>query len=92
MFVIGATAADMPAKLMAYVHHISKLPVEEVSAPENMLLEVFAPATVIVNSKGDIIYIHGRTGKYLEPSTEEFYPTSDRHHEPDSKRYRPSNC
>ncbi|MBI4792422.1 MAG: PAS domain-containing protein, partial [Deltaproteobacteria bacterium] len=32
------------------------------------LLENFTPACVIVNDRGDIFYVHGRTGKYLEPS------------------------
>ncbi|MFO8235476.1 MAG: CheR family methyltransferase [Bacteroidales bacterium] len=35
---------------------------------EKMLLEHFAPAGVLVNEKGDIVYISGRIGKYLEPS------------------------
>lgn len=30
-----------------------------------MLLEQ-APASVVVNTEGDILYVHGRTGKYLE--------------------------
>ncbi|MFH6971576.1 chemotaxis protein CheB [Flavobacterium petrolei] len=34
---------------------------------DQILLQRFAPASVLVNSKGDIIYITGRTGKYLEP-------------------------
>jgi len=34
---------------------------------DQILLQRFAPASVMVNSKGDIIYITGRTGKYLEP-------------------------
>lgn len=32
-----------------------------------ILLERFAPASVMVGEKGDIVYITGRTGKYLEP-------------------------
>ena len=32
-----------------------------------ILLQRFAPASVLVSEKGDIIYITGRTGKYLEP-------------------------
>ncbi len=32
-----------------------------------ILLQRFAPASVLVNDKGDILYITGRTGKYLEP-------------------------
>ena len=35
---------------------------------EQMILHQFAPAAVLVNHKGDIVYISGRTGKYLEPA------------------------
>ncbi|MDT7042792.1 chemotaxis protein CheB [Candidatus Nitronereus thalassa] len=35
---------------------------------ETMLLEEYAPASVIVNERGEIVYIHGRTGSYLEPA------------------------
>ncbi|WOJ93110.1 chemotaxis protein CheB [Congregibacter variabilis] len=35
---------------------------------ERALLNRFAPASVIVNGRGDIVYVHGRTGAYLEPS------------------------
>ena len=35
---------------------------------QNLLLRRFAPASVVVNDRGDIIYFHGRTGAYLEPS------------------------
>ncbi len=38
------------------------------SAAEHILLQVYAPAAVILNKDGDIIYINGRTGKYLEPA------------------------
>jgi two-component system CheB/CheR fusion protein len=34
---------------------------------DQIILQRFAPASVLVNEKGDIIYITGRTGKYLEP-------------------------
>ncbi len=33
-----------------------------------ILLESYVPSCVIINEKGDILYIHGKTGKYLEPS------------------------
>lgn len=33
-----------------------------------VLLEHLTPPAVLVNEKGDILYIHGRTGKYLEPA------------------------
>ena len=34
---------------------------------DQILLQKFAPPSVLVNSAGDIVYITGRTGKYLEP-------------------------
>ena len=34
---------------------------------DQILLQQFSPASVLANDKGDIIYITGRTGKYLEP-------------------------
>ena len=36
---------------------------------DQLLLQYFAPAGVLVNEDGDILYISGRTGKYLEPAT-----------------------
>ncbi|MBE0502885.1 MAG: PAS domain-containing protein [Desulfuromonadales bacterium] len=35
---------------------------------DHLLLQHFSPAAVLVNNKGDILYISGRTGKYLEPA------------------------
>jgi two-component system CheB/CheR fusion protein len=35
---------------------------------DQLLLQHFSPPGVLVNEKGDIIYISGRTGKYLEPA------------------------
>ncbi|WP_201769059.1 MULTISPECIES: chemotaxis protein CheB [Rhodonellum] len=34
---------------------------------DQIILQTYSPASVLVNSKGDILYITGRTGKYLEP-------------------------
>ena len=34
---------------------------------DQLLLQQFSPASVLVTDKGDIVYITGRTGKYLEP-------------------------
>ncbi|MEI7830115.1 MAG: CheR family methyltransferase [Prolixibacteraceae bacterium] len=38
------------------------------SVTEQIVLQRFAPASLMVNAKGDIIFITGRTGKYLEPA------------------------
>jgi chemotaxis protein methyltransferase CheR/two-component system CheB/CheR fusion protein len=35
---------------------------------EQLLLQRYTPAAVIVNNVGDILFISGRTGKYLEPA------------------------
>jgi two-component system, chemotaxis family, CheB/CheR fusion protein len=37
-------------------------------AADRVLLQDYAPAAVLLNSDGDIVYISGHTGKYLEPS------------------------
>lgn len=34
---------------------------------DKLVLESYAPSAALVNDKGDILYISGRTGKYLEP-------------------------
>ncbi|MDZ7670289.1 MAG: CheR family methyltransferase [Gammaproteobacteria bacterium] len=38
------------------------------TAADYVLLQTYAPAAVVVNTDGDIVYISGRTGKYLEPA------------------------
>jgi chemotaxis methyl-accepting protein methylase/PAS domain-containing protein len=38
------------------------------SLADQLLLQHFSPPAVLVNGKGDILYISGRTGKYLEPA------------------------
>jgi two-component system CheB/CheR fusion protein len=38
------------------------------SLADHLLLQTYSPAAVLVNKQGDILYISGRTGKYLEPT------------------------
>jgi two-component system, chemotaxis family, CheB/CheR fusion protein len=38
------------------------------AAADQVLLQVYAPAAVVLNNDGDIVYISGHTGKYLEPA------------------------
>jgi two-component system CheB/CheR fusion protein len=38
------------------------------SLADKVLLQEFSPPAVLINEKGDILYISGRTGKYLEPA------------------------
>jgi two-component system, chemotaxis family, CheB/CheR fusion protein len=35
---------------------------------QHALLEQYAPAAALVNSRGEILYLHGRTGSFLEPA------------------------
>jgi two-component system, chemotaxis family, CheB/CheR fusion protein len=35
---------------------------------DRLLLQRFSPASVLINDQGDILYITGKTGKYLEPA------------------------
>jgi two-component system, chemotaxis family, CheB/CheR fusion protein len=46
----------------------SKTTVNLQSLADQLLLQKYSPAAVLVNDKGDILYISGRTGKYLEPA------------------------
>jgi two-component system CheB/CheR fusion protein len=43
-----------------------KLPIRELA--ERTLLQQFVPSAALVNAQGAIIYLHGRTGMYLEPA------------------------
>ncbi len=38
------------------------------AAADRLLLQVYAPAAVVLNRDADIVYISGRTGNYLEPA------------------------
>jgi two-component system CheB/CheR fusion protein len=44
----------------------AKLPLRELT--EQALLQQVAPASALINEQGDILYLHGRTGMYLEPA------------------------
>jgi two-component system CheB/CheR fusion protein len=50
----GAATPQLPAKV----------PLRELT--EQALLQQVVPAGALVNSRGDILYLHGRTGMYLE--------------------------
>jgi two-component system CheB/CheR fusion protein len=43
-------------------------PVNLQNLADDLLLQQFSPAAVLVNATGDLVYISGRTGKYLEPA------------------------
>jgi two-component system CheB/CheR fusion protein len=45
-----------------------KPPLSLHSLADQLILQHYSPPAVLVNDKGDILYISGRTGKYLEPA------------------------
>jgi two-component system, chemotaxis family, CheB/CheR fusion protein len=60
--------SSIPAeRIVAADTESSKGPVNVQSLVDQLILQQYAPAAVLVNSEGDILYISGRTGKYLEP-------------------------
>jgi two-component system CheB/CheR fusion protein len=57
--------------------HPKELKVSQTATPsanlqthaEQALLQEFSPAAVLVNEQGDVVYINGSVGKYLEPAS-----------------------
>lgn len=45
------------------------LPANLQTHAEQTLLQEFSPAAVLVNDQGDVVFINGRVGKYLEPAS-----------------------
>jgi two-component system CheB/CheR fusion protein len=48
--------------------HFDTPPANLQSLADQLLLQSYSPAAVLVNDGGDIVYISGRTGRYLEPA------------------------
>lgn len=59
-FTPAQTAVPLPKAL--------EPPANLQSLTEQLLLQRYSPAAVLVNDTGDILLISGRTGKYLEPA------------------------
>lgn len=62
-----------PSFVLARAGVPKELPMEKPEAnlqslADQVLLQHFSPPAVLVNATGDILYISGRTGKYLEPA------------------------
>ncbi len=68
---MGTEPAAFPSSFVAPLPDQAmkvKPPVNIQSLADRVLLQHYSPAAVLVNSKGDILYVSGRTGKYLEPA------------------------
>ena len=57
-----APAPELP------MSHQPPPPVNVQTLADQLLLQKFAPAAVLVNEVGDVLYISGHTGQYLEPA------------------------
>ncbi len=63
---VGPVLAPTKEQVLHSRVHTSKRPLRE--RMEQALLQQVTPACVMVNAGGDILYVHGHTGMYLEPS------------------------
>lgn len=63
-FPIGSLLDNQPRHLSEMNKNITNLQTQA----DQILLQKYAPAAVLINADGDILYINGRTGKYLEPA------------------------
>jgi len=71
----GAGAVDFPVQHRAALRTqesdlspSAPQPANLQSLADQALLQSFSPPAVLVNDQGDILYISGRTGRYLEPA------------------------
>lgn len=71
---LGAKQIEFPSAFTAVTPDVTKVlktdkPVGNIqAAAEQVLLKEYTPSSVLVSNKGDIVFISGRTGKYLEPA------------------------
>ena len=73
----GSGRVDFPTKRRSSLHaRAQEAPVTpDLLQPPNLqavadhlLLQQFSPPAVLINAAGDIVYINGRTGRFLEPA------------------------
>jgi two-component system, chemotaxis family, CheB/CheR fusion protein len=57
-----------PAQRSPEMHRLKGVETDIRQLAEGFLIKSYAPPSVLINEDGDIQYIHGRTGKYLEPA------------------------
>ena len=71
---LNAEPIDFPSAFTPARETAKALPVAEnlrgnlQELVEKLLLKRFSPPAVVTNNKGDIVFINGKTGKYLEPA------------------------
>jgi len=66
--------SDFPSSFSGSKISASEKPIADISElniqtlANQLLLDHYTPSGILVNNSGDIIFIHGHTGKYLEPA------------------------
>ena len=72
---LGSEPVEFPPSFSAAppvgpeARQLPKSPASLQSLADQLVLQRYSPPTALVNDKGDIFYISGHTGKYLEPAT-----------------------
>jgi chemotaxis methyl-accepting protein methylase/flagellar motility protein MotE (MotC chaperone) len=64
VFPIISLVENEPERTSKMTKNITNLQTQA----DQILLQNYSPAAVLINAAGDILYINGRTGKYLEPA------------------------
>jgi len=65
---------DFPSRIQAASSAVQQESIDMNPSPniqslaDQIILQRYSPPAVLVNGQGDILYINGRTGKYLEPA------------------------
>ena len=69
LFPVTSEAGTLVDTTLADTTQSMKTPTPNLQGlADQILLQNYAPAAVMVTAEGDILYINGRTGKYLEPA------------------------
>ncbi len=72
--LLQASPVEFPPSFVPVIAEKSKehgrpsAPVSVQSLTDQIILQQYAPPAVLTNANGDVVYISGRTGKYLEPA------------------------
>ncbi len=64
--IISSSPGTGPGASRFHAPEAGRLNIPQVLEKE--LLEKYAPPSVVINDKAEVVYVHGRTGKYLEPA------------------------
>ncbi|QKG58166.1 PAS domain-containing protein [Hymenobacter sp. BRD128] len=67
-FLARPMAAPPTTALMSASAANHRQPSTFAALVQKKLLQAYAPPAVVIDAKGEILYVNGRTGKYLEPA------------------------